>query len=191
MNALGARIARLIEAQGPISVAQFMTIALHDPQAGYYATCDPFGARGDFITAPEVSQMFGELLGLWIAQCWHDAGKPEARFVELGPGRGTLMGDALRVIGKLMPEFLAKVDVTLVEISPTLTAIQKEALVSSGARLQWVAQLGDALADKPLFLIANEFFDALPVRQFVKTERGWCERMVVVKDGELEFALSP
>ena len=189
MNSLGQRIARLIEAQGPISIAQFMTIALHDPQSGYYATRDPFGARGDFITAPEISQMFGELLGLWIAQCWHDQGKPQARLVELGPGRGTLMGDALRVIGQLMPEFLARVEIVLVEASPTLAGIQKSAL--AGANLRWTSQFDDTLADKPLFLLANEFFDALPVRQFVKTERGWCERMVVAAGDALDFALAP
>ncbi|MGN6514237.1 MAG: class I SAM-dependent methyltransferase [Rhizomicrobium sp.] len=191
MNALGQRIARLIEAQGPISIAQFMTIALHDPQSGYYATRDPLGTRGDFVTAPEVSQMFGEMLGLWIAQCWHDQGKPEARLVELGPGRGTLMSDALRVIRQLMPEFLAKVAIVLVENSPALTAIQKEALAASGTNIRWATQFDDALADKPLFLLANEFFDALPIQQFVKTERGWCERMVVANGDTLDFALSP
>ncbi|HEY2033366.1 MAG TPA: SAM-dependent methyltransferase [Rhizomicrobium sp.] len=191
MNTLGQRIARLIEAQGPISIAQFMTIALHDPQNGYYATRDPFGAQGDFITAPEVSQMFGEMLGLWIAQCWHDQHKPEARLVELGPGRGTLMSDALRVIKQLMPEFLAKVEVVLVEASPTLTAIQKSGLEKSGANISWSTQFDDALADKPLFLLANEFFDALPIRQFVKTERGWCERMVVANGDALDFAPAP
>ena len=192
MNTLGQRIARLIEAQGPISVAQFMTIALHDPQSGYYATRDPFGRQGDFITAPEVSQMFGELLGLWIAQCWHDQKRPEARLVELGPGRGTLMNDALRVIGQLMPDFLTKVDVVLVEASPTLTGIQKDTLAKSGAKIRWAAQFDDAPGEKPLFLLANEFFDALPIRQFVKTERGWCERMVVRNaDGALDFALTP
>jgi SAM-dependent MidA family methyltransferase len=191
MNSLSQRIARLIEAQGPISIAQFMTIALHDPQAGYYATHDPFGARGDFVTAPEVSQMFGEMLGLWIAQSWHDQGKPDARLVELGPGRGTLMSDALRVIRQLMPEFLRRVEIVLVETSPTLTAIQKETLANTGANVQWTVQFDDILAHKPLFLLANEFFDALPIRQFVKTERGWCERMVVARDGALDFALSP
>jgi len=191
MNALGQRIARLIEAQGPISIAQFMTIALHDPQNGYYATRDPLGAQGDFITAPEISQMFGELLGLWIAQCWHDQGKPAARLVELGPGRGTLMSDALRVIRQLMPEFLAKVEVLLIEASPALTGIQKSTLAVSGAKARWAKQFDDSLGDKPLFLLANEFFDALPIRQFVKTERGWCERMVVAKGGTLDLAVSP
>jgi SAM-dependent MidA family methyltransferase len=191
MNALGQRIARLIEAQGPISIAQFMTLALHDPQGGYYATRDPFGARGDFVTAPEVSQMFGEMLGLWIAQSWHDQGKPDARLVELGPGRGTLMSDALRVIRQVMPEFLRRVEIVLVEASPTLSAVQKKTLTDAGANIRWTVQFDAALADKPLFLLANEFFDALPVRQFVKTERGWCERMVVARDGILDFALSP
>ena len=191
MNALGQRIARLIEAQGPISIAQFMAIALHDPKSGYYATRDPFGTRGDFITAPEISQMFGELLGLWIAQCWRDQGKPDARLVELGPGRGTLMSDALRVIRQLMPEFLAKVEIVLVEASPALTGIQKSTLALSGAKMRWTRQIDDSLGDKPLFLLANEFFDALPIHQFVKTERGWCERMVVAKDDALQFAVSP
>jgi NADH dehydrogenase [ubiquinone] 1 alpha subcomplex assembly factor 7 len=188
VNALGERIARLIEAQGPISVAQFMTMALLDPQGGYYATRDPFGARGDFITAPEISQMFGELLGLWIVQCWLDQGKPGGRLVELGPGRGTLMTDALRA-ARLVPEFLAAMEVVLVEASPTLTEIQKETLKDHPIR--WTTQFDDALADKPLFLLANEFFDALPIRQFVKTERGWCERMVVNAGDKLDFALSP
>ncbi|HEY5338821.1 MAG TPA: SAM-dependent methyltransferase [Rhizomicrobium sp.] len=196
VNALGQRIARLIEAQGPLSVAQFMTIALHDPQGGYYATRDPFGAPkndkgGDFITAPEISQMFGELLGLWIVQCWHDQGKPLARLVELGPGRGTLMADALRA-ARLMPEFLSRVEVVMVEISPALTAIQKETLKDSGAAIRWTTQIEDALDGRAIFLLANEFFDALPIRQFVKTERGWCERMVVLdENGALTFALSP
>jgi SAM-dependent MidA family methyltransferase len=192
VNALGQRIARLIEAQGPISIAQFMTVALHDPVSGYYATRDPFGGKGDFITAPEISQMFGELLGLWIAQCWHDQKRPRARLVELGPGRGTLMNDALRVIQQLMPEFLTKVEIVLIEASPALTGVQKKTLAASGVKISWAVQFDDALGDLPLFLLANEFFDALPIRQFVKTARGWCERMVVLNaDGALDFALAP
>jgi SAM-dependent MidA family methyltransferase len=190
VNELGQRIARLIEAQGPLSVAQFMTMALHDPLAGYYATHDPFGAEGDFITAPEISQMFGELLGLWIVQCWLDQGKPQARLVELGPGRGTLMADVLRA-ARLAPEFQAAVDVVMVENSPTLTAIQKETLKNHAATIRWAAQFDDTLSDRPLFLLANEFFDALPIRQFAKTPTAWCERMVVLRDGVLDFAVSP
>ena len=187
MNALGNRIVKLIETQGPLSVAQFMTMALLDPQAGYYATRDPFGA--DFITAPEISQMFGELVGLWCVQAWLDQDKPKgAQLIELGPGRGTLMADALRA-AKLAKDFQKSVEVVLVEASPTLRDLQQEKLKDCGAAVAWKDRF-DA-GDRPLFLIANEFFDALPVRQFVNTERGWCERMVVAHDGKLDFALSP
>ena len=189
MNALGARIAALIAAQGPISVAQFMTLALHDAEGGYYATRDPFGRAGDFVTAPEISQMFGELLGLWLGQVWVDQGCPKyTRLVELGPGRGTLMADALRAL-KRVPGFLDEVEIVLVEASPVLRDIQRARLAESGARLCWSAHF--ETDDRPLLLLANEFFDALPVRQYVKTARGWSERMVVLKESALEFALAP
>jgi NADH dehydrogenase [ubiquinone] 1 alpha subcomplex assembly factor 7 len=189
VNALGERIATLIETQGPLSVAQFMTIALLDPSDGYYATRDPFGAKGDFITAPEISQIFGELVGLWCVQAWMDQDEPKrAQLVELGPGRGTLMADALRA-AKLAPEFLKSIGVVMVEASPTLRALQQERLKDCGVSVQWKDRF--EAGDRPLFLIANEFFDALPIRQFVHTERGWCERMVVVDKGALAFALSP
>ncbi|MES2254194.1 MAG: SAM-dependent methyltransferase [Pseudomonadota bacterium] len=189
MNALGKRIAALIAAQGPISVAQFMTLALHDAEAGYYATRDPFGQGGDFITAPEISQMFGEILGLWCGQTWVDQGCPKnTRLVELGPGRGTLMADALRAL-KRVPGFLDEVELVLVEASPTLRAIQEDRLKDSGARIRWSSHF--EVQESPLLLLANEFFDALPIRQYVKTLRGWCERMVIAKDDALEFALAP
>ena len=188
---LQARIAALIEAQGPMSVAQFMTIALLDPKDGYYATRDPFGAGGDFITAPEVSQMFGEMLGLWMLQAWADQGCPKnPRLVELGPGRGTLMADALRA-ASVEPDFTNDLEVVLVEASPVLQAMQAEKLRNCGADVSWQAQFDDSLSDRPLFLIANEFFDALPVRQYVRSERGWHERMVTALDGRLNFALAP
>src|SRR5471032_534046 len=194
---LRARIAALIEAQGPMSVAQFMTIALLDPKDGYYATRDPIGLSmtgkgGDFITAPEISQMFGEMIGLWLVQAWADQGCPKnPRLVELGPGRGTLMADILRT-AVVAPEFLADLEVVLVEASPALQQIQADKLRGLGADISWQAQFDDRLGDRPLFLIANEFFDALPIRQFVKTERGWCERMVGLDaDGALGFALAP
>lgn len=191
MNALAARIARLIETQGPLSIAQFVTVALHDPDDGYYATRDPFGVRGDFITAPEISQIFGELIGLWCVQVWLDQGRPSpARLVELGPGRGTLMVDALRA-ARLVPEFLDAVEIVLVEASPTLRAVQGESLREFGARVRWSSEW---VVDKscPHFVIANEFFDALPIRQYVRTERGWCERMVTVENNDaLAFALAP
>jgi NADH dehydrogenase [ubiquinone] 1 alpha subcomplex assembly factor 7 len=197
---LKSRIAALIEAQGPMSVAQFMTIALLDPKDGYYATRDPIGLSitgkgGDFITAPEVSQMFGEMIGLWLVQAWADQGCPKnPRLVELGPGRGTLMADILRTAA-VAPEFLADLEVVLVEASPALQQVQADKLRGQngimGADISWQAQFDDRLGDRPLFLIANEFFDALPVRQYIKTERGWCERMVTALNGELTFALAP
>ena len=187
MTALAARIADLIAAQGPISVAQFMTLALHDSESGYYATRDPIGA--DFITAPEISQMFGEMLGVWCVQVWHDQGRPKSiRVVELGPGRGTLMADMLRAM-KVAQDF--DPEIVMIEASPVLQKIQQERLKTSGARLTWKSHFDESLADRPLFVLANEFFDALPIRQYVRTERGWCERMVVAKDGALSFALAP
>jgi len=188
---LKARIAALIEAQGPMSVAQFMTISLLDPKDGYYATRDPLGAGGDFTTAPEINQMFGEMIGLWLLQAWSDQGCPKnPRLVELGPGRGTLMADILRT-AKVAPEFLADLEVVLIEASPALQQVQADKLRGSGADISWQGQFDDSLRDRPLFLVANEFFDALPVRQYVKTERGWCERMVTVLNDELTFALAP
>lgn len=192
MTPLGRRIAALIAAEGPISIAEYMTLALHDREAGYYATRDPFGAAGDFITAPEVSQMFGELIGLWLAQVWLDQGKPERpQLVELGPGRGTLMADALRAL-KLVPEFRTELDVVLVETSPALRKDQEQTLRDCGAHVRWADSFDSTLAGHSVFLVANEFFDALPIHQYVKTERGWCERMVTLdENGALAFALAP
>ena len=190
MTALAERIAELIAAEGPLSVAQYMTICLHDPESGAYAARETIGR--DFITAPEISQAFGELCGLWVAQTWHDQGRAERpRLVELGPGRGTLMADALRAIEAAVPEFLKEAEIVLVEASPLLQEQQREKLKASTADISWLARFEETLADRPLFLIANEFFDCLPVRQFVKTARGWCERMVTVQDGALAFALAP
>ena len=190
MNALAERIAGLIAAEGPLSIAQFMTLCLHDPAGGIYGARDPIGR--DFITAPEISQAFGELCGLWVVQTWHDQGRPDRpRLVELGPGRGTLMADALRAIGTAAPQFLDDGEIALVEASPVLRAMQKEKLKTFAADISWCERFDDSLADRPLFLLANEFFDCLPLRQFVKTARGWCERMVTVKDGALAFALAP
>ncbi|HKD48384.1 MAG TPA: SAM-dependent methyltransferase, partial [Rhizomicrobium sp.] len=161
MTALAERIAALIAAQGPISVAQYMTLALHDPDAGYYATQDPIGGKGDFITAPEISQMFGEILGAWCAQVWIDQGKPKHTYlVELGPGRGTLLADALRVL-KRMPEFLDRVELVLVEASPVLREQQRAKLKNTSARMRWTSHFD--VRDAPLLVIANEFFDALPI----------------------------
>ena len=154
-----------------------MELALAHPEHGYYMNRDPFGAQGDFTTAPEISQMFGELLGLWAAEVWASMGRPNpVRLIELGPGRGTLMSDALRA-ARIVPEFRAAIDVTLVETSPTLANIQYEALLTSGAPIAWCASLGEA-PEGPAIVLANEFLDALPVRQFVRSGGRWRERTV-------------
>ena len=187
MTALKDKILRLIRAQGPISVAHYMQIALGDPECGYYMRADPIGR--DFITAPEISQIFGELIGLMFVQAWEDRGRPKRfHLVELGPGRGTLMADLLRA-AKIRPGFIDAAAVSLVETSPALRAIQARTL--AGVEVNWCASVGEVPQDAPLFLVANEFFDALPARQFVRGERGWHERMVTAKDETLIFALSP
>lgn len=192
MNALGERIARIIAAQGPLTIAQFMTIAMHDRELGYYATRNPIGTEGDFITAPEISQMFGELVGLWLVQAWHDQGKPShTRLIELGPGRGTLMGDALRS-AKIVPSFLESIEVVLVESNPRLREIQAATLRDSHASVAWRENCDSTLFDRPCFLVANEFFDAMPIRQLVRTDKGWSERMVSIDAAAgLTFVLSP
>jgi NADH dehydrogenase [ubiquinone] 1 alpha subcomplex assembly factor 7 len=164
---LAAVFARLIAATGPISIAHYMAEA----NARYYASRDPFGTAGDFVTAPEVSQMFGELIGLWLADIWQRAGSPDwVCYVELGPGRGTLARDALRAASRagLVPE------VHFVETSPALRGLQRAAHPDA----VWHDDLSTLPADRPLLLVANEFLDALPVRQLVRTAGGWRERMV-------------
>jgi SAM-dependent MidA family methyltransferase len=185
VNALKEKILRRIAREGPITVAQYMEMALYDPEHGYYMKGDPFGAKGDFITAPEVSQIFGELIGLWFVQVWEDRGQPKRfHFVELGPGRGTLMADMLRA-ARVRPAFLGAAKIVLVETSPALHAIQQRVL--QDAKVRWCESLAGVPSDAPLFLIANEFLDALPVNQFVRTDDGWRQRMVATKDGNLVF----
>ncbi len=169
---LKAVFARLIAATGPISIAHYMAEA----NARYYASRDPLGAGGDFVTAPEISQMFGELIGLWLADIWQRAGSPaEACLVELGPGRGTLARDALRAAGRagLVP------DVHFVETSPALIALQRA--LHPGAT--WHHDLATLPADRPLLVVANEFLDALPVRHLVRTAGEWRDRMVGLDAG--------
>ena len=190
VNALSRRLAQRIRTTGPITVADYMEAALLDPRHGYYTTRDPLGAGGDFITAPEVSQIFGELVGLWCADAWEKMGRP-ARVIlaELGPGRGTLMADALRAL-RLAPDFRRALSLHLVETSPVLRRAQEAAL--TGHSPAW----HDGIADLPrgaLILVANELLDALPIRQFVRGEKSWHERLVALEaDGEaLAFALDP
>src|ERR1700693_4274349 len=129
---LAARIARRIRREGPLSIAAFMAIALHDPDSGYYARRDPLGAAGDFITAPEISQIFGELIGLWCADLWQHIGKPDPVILaELGPGSGALLSDFLRAAATL-PEFRRALDLHLVEASPVLRAAQQRRVGSAG-----------------------------------------------------------
>jgi NADH dehydrogenase [ubiquinone] 1 alpha subcomplex assembly factor 7 len=186
----GQRIARRIAEKGPLGVADYMAAALTDPEHGYYMGRDPLGAGGDFITAPEISQMFGELIGLWCADTWQKLGAPaKVALVELGPGRGTLMADALRA-ARQVPAFAAALRVHLVEVSPTLMARQEDAL--AGTQPTWHETLA-SVPELPLLVIANEFFDALPVRQLVKQAGGWGERSVTMaKESEdLAFTVSP
>lgn len=185
---LEARLKARIAATGPISVAEYMTSALLDPEAGYYTTQAPFGTAGDFVTAPEISQMFGELVGLCLAQTWMDQGAPSAfALVEFGPGRGTLMADILRATARV-PGFHAAAQVHLIEASPRLRDVQASVLAAHD--VTWVDDLA-SVPELPMFVIANEFFDALPVRQFQRAGDLWAERQVGLKDDTLVFGLGP
>ncbi len=186
MTRLADLLVARIAATGPITVAEYMAECLLHPVHGYYTTRDPFGAAGDFTTAPEISQMFGELLGLCLAQAWVDQGGP-SRFTlaELGPGRGTLMADVLRAT-RAVPGFHAGADVVLVEASPVLRQMQARRVARE---VRWIGAVGD-LPDQPLFLIANEFFDALPIRQFQRGADGWRERLIGLHGDCLAFGLS-
>nr|WP_090268713.1 SAM-dependent methyltransferase [Thalassovita taeanensis] len=175
-----------IAATGPLSVADYMTECLLHPTLGYYTTRDPFGAMGDFTTAPEISQMFGELVGLALAQSWLDQGAPAPfALAEAGPGRGTLMDDILRAT-RNVPGFHAAMRIYLIEASPLLRARQLTVLGRADAN--WIDQI-DELPDLPLFFVANEFFDALPIRQFQRDGDGWRERRITAQGNDLHFAL--
>ena len=187
MNALERELRAMIAAEGPIAVERYMQLCLQHPTYGYYTTREAIGRSGDFITAPEVDQMFGELLGLWAAQVWLDTGAPAPlRFVELGPGRGTLMADALRAT-RVAAGFHAAIHVDLVETSPRLEAAQRVKLDGAAARIAWHRAI-EAVPDGPAIIIANEFFDALPVRHYWRGRQGWHERVVGLDaDGRLAF----
>jgi len=188
---LEAEIRRLIGIAGPMPIAEYMRLCLTHPQLGYYTTRDPIGARGDFITAPEISQMFGELIGLWMASVWQRMGSPEnVRVVELGPGRGTLMVDALRA-ARTVRNFYTAIVLHLVEISPKLQEMQQQKLATLGEPVLWHPSLTD-VPGGPAIVIANEFVDALPVHQAVKQADGWHERMVEIgPDGKLAIGTAP
>lgn len=190
MSALKSILLQEIAANGPMSVAAYMQRALTDPQHGYYMQRRPFGAPdndgGDFITAPEVSQMFGELIGAWLADLWDRMGRP-APFclAELGPGRGTLMADILRA-ASVLPEFGAAAQVHFIEVSPALRAAQKQAVPQA----QWHDDTA-SLPALPTLIIANEFFDALPIHQFRKTDKGWDEVQIDAANDALIFTARP
>jgi NADH dehydrogenase [ubiquinone] 1 alpha subcomplex assembly factor 7 len=190
MTALAQLLVERIHEGGPISVADYMAECLLHPVHGYYTTRDPFGVAGDFTTAPEISQMFGELVGLALAQAWLDQGSPTPfTLAELGPGRGTLMADILRAT-TAVPGFQAAAQVVLVEASPVLRRKQ-QATISRvhDLGLRWIEATGD-LPEQPLFLVANEFFDALPIHQYQFQNGLWHERLIGLKDGVLAFGLA-
>ena len=177
---LDAEIRARIAQTGPIRVAEFMAMCLYDPQYGYYGHRSPFGAAGDFVTAPEISQMFGELVGLWVAEVWQAIGKPDpVALIELGPGRGTMMADALRA-ARAAPDFRRAVRVHLIETSLDLQARQRATLSTiDDVPLRWHATVDDVPGTTSI-IVANEFFDALPICQAERRPTGWHERMVAV-----------
>jgi NADH dehydrogenase [ubiquinone] 1 alpha subcomplex assembly factor 7 len=190
LSPLDREIRRLIVAAGPMPVADYMRLCLTHPQYGYYINRDPFGRSGDFVTAPEISQMFGELIGLWMASVWQQMGSPEnVRIVELGPGRGTLMKDAMRAV-RVVKDFRAAVVLHFVEISSALQRMQEQEFAELGIPAFWHGTFEDVPAG-PIIVIANEFVDALPVHQAVKQTHGWHERVVeLTASGKLQFGLA-
>lgn len=192
---LETRLKALIRDIGPMSVAEYMTYCLLDPVDGFYPTRDPLGTEGDFITAPEISQMFGEVLGLFVLQSWIDLGKPaKVYLIELGPGRGVMMSDMLRA-ANLDKEFQKAVTVILVEASAALEAVQGQSLAAAGVPVEWAKTLEEAPAG-PSIVIGNEFLDCLPIRQFIQRDsfaglNGWHERLIGLnEDDQLRFEIS-
>ncbi|MCO5130606.1 MAG: SAM-dependent methyltransferase [Xanthobacteraceae bacterium] len=187
---LHREIARLIETAGPMPVWRYMELCLTHPRYGYYIAHDPLGREGDFITAPEVSQMFGELIGLWAASVWREMGSPSAlHLIELGPGRGTMMADALRAL-RVLPPLTEALSVHLVEINPTLRA-QQRATLAGIDNAHWHTSL-DEVPRGPSIILANEYIDALPIHQMVRRDDGWHERTVEVDAaGQLVFGTAP
>jgi SAM-dependent MidA family methyltransferase len=188
-TALGEKIKAIVRANGPISVTDYFSLCLADPEYGYYRTREPFGRAGDFVTAPEVSQLFGEMIGVFMVHAWQRHGSPtNVRLLEIGPGRGTMMSDMLRVIERLAPALYDAMSVHLIETSERLSELQQEKLASHGAKVNWHGDF-DAVPPGFTLLAANELFDAIPIRQFVRTATGFRERMIALDiEEELTFA---
>jgi NADH dehydrogenase [ubiquinone] 1 alpha subcomplex assembly factor 7 len=186
---LAAELRRLIKLRGPIPLVRYMTLCLTHPEHGYYMSRDPFGVAGDFTTSPEISQMFGELIGLWAASVWQGMGAPaRINLVELGPGRGTLMADALRAASKAMPAFDEAIALHLVETSPVLRDLQRLKLTLTEKSVTWHESVED-LPNAPAIVIANEFFDAIAINQAIREADGWHERTVALDaNGDLIFS---
>ncbi|MFB2550648.1 class I SAM-dependent methyltransferase [Ensifer soli] len=186
---LAEKIKAIIRAQGPISITDYFSLCLADPEHGYYKTREPFGREGDFTTAPEISQLFGEMLGVFFIHAWQRHGAPvPVSLAEIGPGRGTMMSDMLRVIARAAPALYEALDVHLVETSARLRRIQTQTLVAHKYKIAWHDSF-DTLPQNFLLLAANELFDAIPIRQFVQTEFGFRERLVGLDaEGALTFA---
>ncbi len=191
MTPLEADIRRRITAAGPMPVGEFMSLCLTHPEHGYYVTRDPLGRRGDFTTAPEVSQMFGELIGLWMVTVWQQMGAPETvHVIELGPGRGTMMSDAMRA-AKIAPDFIKATMLHFVEISPPLQALQEQAIGALGMTARW-HRSQDQVPSGQAIVIANEFFDALPINQAVKMGDGWHRRCIGIgPDSAFRYEVEP
>lgn len=189
MNGLSARLVEEIRTEGPLTVARYLQACLFDPHAGYYTTRPALGAEGDFITAPEVSQMFGELLGLWCAHEWTVLGSPAPfNLVEFGSGRGALIADAWRAT-RIAQGFHAASTLTLIDPSRPLRRVQAQALAKIAATATWEDDL-TAVPQGPILILANEVLDCLPIRQFIATETAWCERLIGEDQGKLGFGLS-
>lgn len=189
MSALLPIIRQKIESEGPISIADFMALALGHPEHGYYRKHNPLGAKGDFITSPEISQVFGEMIGVWMGEVWRQLGAGPVSLVELGPGRGTLMADLLRATKKI-PGFHESLTIHMVETSPVLAHEQYLQLRNEHRRIEWLESV-DELPQSKTLLVANEFFDALPIKQHMVTPEGMCERKIYwnPKTEQLEFIL--
>lgn len=191
---LEGHIKKLIDLCGPLDIGTYMQTCLGHPEHGYYVSRPAIGAEGDFITAPEISQMFGELIGIWCADLWIRSGKGEINLLECGPGQGTLMADLLRAT-KGIEGFYGSIKIHFLETSPRLKQMQAQALRGFEdviAPPVWHDDLSSVPDDKPLFSIANEFLDALPIRQIVKSADGWLEKCVhITQDGELSYITKP